>query len=75
MKDEYYLTGDLNNWPCPLTRFVRQAFASDTACKDFYGALHAEEFKSVFDDTFKVDYYGNVVPYDELMRDLGVASL
>jgi hypothetical protein len=75
MKDKAYLTDDLYNWLCPLTRFVDQASASDTACKDFYGALHAADFKRAFDDTFEVDYYGNVVPYSELIRDLGVADL
>jgi mannosyltransferase OCH1-like enzyme len=66
LKDEAYLTGDLYNWPCPLTRFVEQASMSDTACKDFYGALHAKEFKSTFDNTFIVDYYGKYVAYNEL---------
>jgi hypothetical protein len=74
LKDEDYLTGDLNNWPCPLTRFVEQASASDTVCRDFNAALHSQEFKSAFDDTFEVDYYGKRVAYNELMRDLGVAS-
>ena len=74
MKDEDYLTGNLNVWACPLTRFVQQASKSDTACRDFYGALHAVELKSAFDDTFEVDYYGKRVAYNELMRDLGLAT-
>ncbi len=72
LKDEAYLTRDLYNWACPLTRFVEQASASDTACKDFNGALHLHDFKSAFDDTFEVDYYGKRVAYNELIRDLGV---
>jgi hypothetical protein len=75
MKDKAYLTDDLYNWACPLTRFVDQASASDTACNDFYGALHSKDFKSAFYDTFEVDYYGKRVPYNELIRDLGVAAL
>jgi mannosyltransferase OCH1-like enzyme len=74
LKDEAYLTDDLYNWACPLTRFVEQASTSDTACNDFYGALHSKTFKSFFDDTFEVDYYGNTIAYRELMRDLGLAT-
>jgi hypothetical protein len=70
LKDEDYLTGNLNVWACPLTRFVEQASASDTVCKDFSGALHSQEFKSAFNDTFEVDYYGKRVAYNELIRGL-----
>jgi|LakMenEpi03Aug12_release.lakeMendotaPanAssembly.Ray.scaffolds.fasta_scaffold00518_84 mannosyltransferase OCH1-like enzyme len=70
MKDEYYLTDKLNKWACPLTRFCVQASISDTACKDFYGALHSEGFKSAFDDTFEVNYYGKHIAYKQLIRDL-----
>ena len=75
LKDEDYLTDNLNVWDCPLTRFVEQASASDTVCKDFNAALHSQEFKSAFNDTFEVNYYGKRVAYNELMRDLGVATL
>jgi hypothetical protein len=66
LKDEDYLTGNLNVWACPLTRFVEQASASDTACNDFNAALHAAEFKSAFHDNFEVNYYGKYVAYNEL---------
>ncbi len=66
LKNEYYLTGDLYKWASPLGPFVEQASISDTACNDFYGALHAAEFKTAFHDTFEVNYYGKYVAYNEL---------
>jgi hypothetical protein len=74
MKNERYLSGLPHSWETPLSVFCSLAQMSDTFCKDFYGALHAVEFKSAFDDTFEVDYYGKRVAYNELMRDLGVAD-
>ena len=72
LKDKNYLTGKLNRWPCPLTRFCEQAQVSDTFCKDFNGAYHSISFKSYFDDDFKVDYYGRPIRYPELISKLGL---
>lgn len=52
--------------PGALMCFIEQASISDTACNDFYGALHAAEFKTAFHDTFEVNYYGKLVAYNEL---------
>jgi len=52
--------------PGALMCFIEQASISDTACNDFYGALHAAEFKSAFHDNFEVNYYGKYVAYNEL---------
>jgi hypothetical protein len=70
LKDEAYLTDSLYEWACPLTRFCEQASISDTVCKDFYGAFHSPSFKSAFDDTFEVDYYGKPIAYNELILGL-----
>jgi hypothetical protein len=70
MKSKEYLSGRLHNWTPPLGVFCSLAQMSSTFCKDFYGALHAAEFKSAFDDTFEVDYYGKRVAYNELIRGL-----
>ena len=70
LKDEAYLTNDLYNWACPLTRFCEQVSSSDTACNEFRGAYHSQDFKTAFDGGFEVDYYGKTIAYNELILDL-----
>lgn len=70
MKDKNYLAGNLSEWDTPLVWFCKQAQLSDTFCKDFYGAFHSDGFKSAFDDTFEVNYYGKLVDYKQLIHDL-----
>ena len=74
LKSRQYLDRELYEWATPLMVFCDLAQQSDTFCKDFYGALHSKDFKSFFDDTFEVNYYGKPVAYRELMRDLGLAT-
>jgi mannosyltransferase OCH1-like enzyme len=72
LKDKNYLSGKLDDWACTLTRFCEQAKISRTFCKDFDGAYHSSDYKTGFDDTFKVDYYGKSIGYPELMSELGL---
>jgi hypothetical protein len=70
MKDTHYLAGNLSEWDTPLVWFCKQAQLSETFCKDFDGDFHSEEYKSDFDDTVEVNYYGKHIAYRQLIRDL-----
>ena len=73
MKDENYLQGFVHQWAAPFVYFCEQSQISDTVCKDFDGAYHADEYKIGFNNNFNVNYYGEIIPYYKLMGKLGLA--
>jgi hypothetical protein len=75
IKYEESLKIKLQDLKSPLLWFCEQAQKNDTFCNDFNAAIHSSGYKTKFNDSFNVNYYGYIMPYSKLMNKLNLPMI
>jgi hypothetical protein len=70
--NEDFINLNLRKKKDPLTVFSQTMGNFKTSYKNFDIAIHSKDFKTEFFNDFLVDYYGKLIKYTDLIKDLNL---